>query len=79
MPTCSVRESVVMSCDTEIGLMRPSGRALGLMQRTISAYAAGSGDICNRLTASRRRHADDGTGGAGAGSRADGARIMGSA
>ncbi len=51
-----------MSCDPVTRLMRPSGRALGLMQRTISAYAAGSGDICNRLTASRRRHADDGIG-----------------
>ena len=39
-----------MSCDPVTRLMRPFGRALGLMQRTISAYAAGSGDICNRLT-----------------------------
>ena len=42
-----------MSCDTEIRLMRPSGRALGLMQRTISAYVSTAAGICTGAAAQK--------------------------
>ena len=38
MMTCSLRESVVMSCDPMIRLMCLSGKALGLTQRTVFAH-----------------------------------------
>ena len=49
MTAFDVRVSVVMSRDSEIRLMFPSGKALALTRRAVSTYTAGSGSFRCRL------------------------------
>ena len=43
--TCTVRESVVWSCDLKTRLMCPSGKAHGLLQRTVAIQETDSSDF----------------------------------